>query len=172
MPATLVLGGARSGKTAYAQSAALDAAAGVRPIMIATAEALDDEMRARIDRHVADRGDAWTTVEAPLHLAEALSLLQASDVVVVDCLTLWLTNLMMAERDLGVAFADLEAAIVACPARLWLVSNEVGGGIAPDNALARRFRDEAGFLHQRLARVAASVVLVVAGLPLSLKSTS
>jgi adenosylcobinamide kinase/adenosylcobinamide-phosphate guanylyltransferase len=171
MPATLVLGGARSGKTSYAQDAGLAAAssAGVRPVMIVTAEAWDDEMKARIDRHIADRGDVWTTVEAPLHLAEALSVLQAGDVAVVDCLTLWLTNQMMAERDLAVAFDELEAAVAACPASLWLVSNEVGGGITPDNALARRFRDEAGFLHQRLAKVAASVILVTAGLPLKLK---
>ena len=149
MATTLVLGGARSGKTAYAQAAALDAIrGGVRPVMIATAEALDNEMRARIDRHVADRGDAWTTVEAPLELAEAIGALGAGDVAVVDCLTLWLTNLLMADRALEPAFAALEAMIAACPAQLWLVSNEVGGGITPDNALARRFRDEAGFLHQ------------------------
>jgi adenosylcobinamide kinase/adenosylcobinamide-phosphate guanylyltransferase len=170
MATTLVLGGARSGKTAYAQAAALDAArGGERPIMIATAQAFDNEMQARIDRHVADRGDAWTTVEAPLALAEAIGALGAGDTAVVDCLTLWLNNLMMAERELEPAFAALEAAVIACPAQLWMVSNEVGGGITPDNALARRFRDEAGFLHQRLARVADRVVLVTAGLPLSLK---
>ena len=91
------------------------------------------------------------------------------DVAVVDCLSLWLNNLMMAERDLEQAFAGLEAAVIACRAQLWLVSNEVGGGITPDNPLARRFRDEAGFLHQRLARIADTVVLVTAGLPLMLK---
>lgn len=170
MAATLVLGGARSGKTAYAQAAGLAAAkGGPPPIMIATAEAFDDEMRVRIDRHVADRGAAWTTIEAPLGLAETIAGLKAGEVAVVDCLTLWLNNLMMADQPLEPAFAALEAAVIACPAQLWLVSNEVGGGITPDNALARRFRDEAGFLHQRLARVADHVVLVTAGLPLSFK---
>jgi adenosylcobinamide kinase/adenosylcobinamide-phosphate guanylyltransferase len=170
MTAVLVLGGARSGKTSYALSEALKAAgANWVPIMIATAQALDDEMTARIARHRDDRGEAWRTVEAPLDLAVALAALTADEVAVVDCLTLWLSNLMMAERDIAAEAQGLEDAVRACPAKLWLVSNEVGGGITPDNALARRFRDEAGLLHQRLARVCEAVVLVTAGLPLSLK---
>lgn len=167
MATTLVLGGARSGKTGHAQSRA-EALPGSLT-MIVTAQAFDDEMTARIERHKADRGGRWTTVEAPLYLAAALRALSASDVAVVDCLTLWLSNLMAAERDVEAARAELVEAVAACPAALWLVSNEVGWGIVPDNALARRFRDEAGFLHQALARVADEAVLVVAGLPLVLK---
>jgi adenosylcobinamide kinase/adenosylcobinamide-phosphate guanylyltransferase len=170
MTAVLVLGGARSGKTSYALGEALKAAGeSWVPVMIATAEALDDEMAVRIARHREERGQTWRTVESPLDLAGALAALTADEVAVVDCLTLWLSNLMMAERDITAEAQGLEDAVRACPAKLWLVSNEVGGGVAPDNALARRFRDEAGFLHQRLAGVCESVVLVTAGLPLRLK---
>ena len=173
MTTTLVLGGARSGKTAHAQSRAETAAsAGARaPIMIVTAQAFDDEMTARIDRHREDRGEGWTTVEAPLDLVTAIGVLSASDVAVVDCLTLWLSNLMAADRDIEAARNALVEAVRVCPADLWLVSNEVGWGIVPDNARARRFRDEAGFLHQALAQATDAVVLVVAGLPLRLKPT-
>ena len=171
MATTLVLGGARSGKTAYAQAKAVAQGAG-RPRMIVTAEAFDDEMTRRIDRHRADRGEAWTTVEAPLDLVSAIRDLTSSDVAVVDCLTLWLSNLMAADRDIEAARDALIEVVASCPADLWLVSNEVGWGIVPDNALARRFRDEAGFLHQALAGVTDEVVLIVAGLPLSLKSST
>lgn len=174
MPTTLVLGGARSGKTAHAQNRAESIAAPMhrRLVMIATAQAFDAEMSDRIARHQADRDDRWTTVEAPLELTAALAALTPDDVCVVDCLTLWLSNQMLAQADSG---ADIEAAIdalvgavVACPAELLLVSNEVGWGIVPDNALARAFRDHAGRLHQRLAKVAEETVLIVAGLPLRL----
>jgi adenosylcobinamide kinase/adenosylcobinamide-phosphate guanylyltransferase len=167
MPSTLVLGGARSGKSAWALGEARGA--GGRLVMIATAQALDAEMAERIARHRAERGPGWTTVEAPLELAAAVTDLQPGDTAVIDCLTLWLSNLMAAEIPLAPAFGALEAAVRACPARLFLVSNEVGQGIVPDNALARRFRDEAGRLHQRLAAASDAVVLVVAGLPLRLK---
>ncbi len=167
MTFTLVLGGARSGKTAFAQAQAESAVA--RPTLIATGQAFDDEMRARIDRHRAERGDRWATLEAPLDLTGALSALTADDAVVVDCLTLWLSNLLHARVDPEAATRDLILALAACPARVWLVSNEVGQGIVPDNALARRFRDEAGWMHQRLAAVADEVFLIVAGLPLRLK---
>ena len=169
MATRLVLGGARSGKTGLAQARA-EALAG--PLtMIVTAQAFDDEMTARIERHKADRDGRWTTVEAPLDLVEAIRTLAPGDVAVVDCLTLWLSNLMAAGRDIEAARGALVAAVEACPADLWLVSNEVGWGIVPDNALARRFRDEAGFLHQALARIADEAVLVVAGLPLMLKTS-
>jgi adenosylcobinamide kinase/adenosylcobinamide-phosphate guanylyltransferase len=169
MATRLVLGGARSGKTGLAQARA-EALAG--PLtMIVTAQAFDDEMTARIERHKADRDGRWTTVEAPLDLVEAIRTLAPGDVAVVDCLTLWLSNLMAAGRDIEAARGALVAAVEACPADLWLLSNEVGWGIVPDNALARRFRDEAGFLHQALARVADEAVLVVAGLPLMLKTS-
>ncbi len=167
MTFTLVLGGARSGKSAYAQAQA--EAAGARPIMIATGQAFDDEMRVRIARHQQDRGGHWRTLEAPLDLAASLASLSADDVAVVDCLTLWLSNQMHAQAEIGAATDDLLAALSACPARVWLVSNEVGQGIVPDNALARRFRDEAGRLHQVVARTADEAVMIVAGLPLRLK---
>ena len=171
MPLTLVLGGARSGKSAFAQGAAeaLAAETGGRLVMVATAQAFDSEMAERIARHQKDRGPAWTTLEAPLDIASALEALGANDVVVVDCLTLWLSNLMLDERDLATAAAGLVEAAGRFPGALWLVSNEVGFGIVPDNALARRFRDEAGRLHQALAQAADAVTLVVAGLTLRLK---
>jgi adenosylcobinamide kinase/adenosylcobinamide-phosphate guanylyltransferase len=165
MPATLVLGGARSGKSRHAGEAALACAQarGVTPTFIATATAGDAEMAARIARHIADRGAGWRTIEAPLALAEALDALGDGDVAVVDCLTLWLANSMAEESGHEKRTERLVAATAACAARLWLVSNEVGWGIVPDNALARRFRDEAGVLHQRIAAAAEATVLVVAG---------
>jgi len=171
MTFTLVLGGARSGKTGYALCEAQSRAAPTagRLVIVATAEALDDEMAARIARHRAERGAAWTTVEAPLALAAAVDALEPGDLAVVDCLTLWLSNLMAAEADIGAAVAGLAAALTLTKAQVIAVSNEVGQGIVPDNALARRFRDEAGWMHQALAREADKVVLVTAGLPLALK---
>ncbi|TCS17464.1 bifunctional adenosylcobinamide kinase/adenosylcobinamide-phosphate guanylyltransferase [Caulobacter sp. BK020] len=171
MPSTLVLGGARSGKSAFAQGAAeaLAAESGGRLVMVATAQAFDSEMTERIARHRLDRGAAWTTLEAPLDIASALEALGANDIVVVDCLTLWLSNLMLDERDAAAAVGELVEAAGRFPGTLWLVSNEVGFGIVPDNALARRFRDEAGRLHQALAHAADAVTLVVAGLSLRLK---
>jgi adenosylcobinamide kinase/adenosylcobinamide-phosphate guanylyltransferase len=166
---TLVLGGARSGKSSFAQGQAQAAGQSGRLVMIATGQALDEEMRQRIALHRAERGDAWTTVEAPLDLAAALQGLGPADVAVVDCLTLWLTNLMLADMELQAAAEALVAAVQAVPCPLWLVSNEVGLGIVPENAMARRFRDAAGRLHQQLAAVADHVVLVVAGLPVTVK---
>ncbi len=169
MTATLVLGGARSGKSAFAQKAAETAGGAGRPTLIATGQAFDDEMAERIARHRADRGESWITVEAPLALPAAISALPADAVAVVDCLTLWLSNLLMAERDVEAAATDLVKAVAACPARLWLVSNEVGLGLVPETPLGRRFRDEAGRLHQRLAATVDEVYFVAAGLPLRLK---
>jgi adenosylcobinamide kinase/adenosylcobinamide-phosphate guanylyltransferase len=168
---TLVLGGARSGKSAFAQASAEAEAArtGGRLVMIATAQAFDAEMVERIARHRLERGPAWTTLEAPIDLSATLATLDANDVVVVDCLTLWLSNLMLDGRDLPAAAAELAAAVRRFEGALWLVSNEVGFGIVPDNALARRFRDEAGRLHQALAQAADGVTLVMAGLTLRLK---
>lgn len=173
MTVTLVLGGARSGKTAFALQQAQNAGgardSGDALIMIATAQAFDDEMRERIARHQDERDGRWRTVEAPMDLAAAIGGLGAGDVAVVDCLTLWLTNVMLAERDVEAAVRELEEAVAVCPAKLWLVSNEVGWGLVPETALGRRFRDEAGRLHQRLAQAADAAVLIVAGLPLTLK---
>lgn len=174
MTATLVLGGARSGKSGFAQKAAETQAAetavgGGRPILIATGQAFDDEMAERIARHQADRGESWSTVEAPLELAAAITALPADAIAVVDCLTLWLSNQMLTERDVEAACAELVEAVAACPARLWLVSNEVGLGIVPETPLGRRFRDEAGRLNQRLAATVDEVYFVAAGLPLRMK---
>ena len=171
MAITLVLGGARSGKSAYAQRQAEQAAAatGRPPLMIATAEAFDEEMRDRIDRHRTERGDGWRTLEAPLELAAAVRDLRADDIAVVDCLTLWLSNQMLADRDLSAAVDELALAFSVCPAALWVVSNEVGWSLVPDNALGRRFRDEAGRLNQRIASIADSACLIVAGMKLDLQ---
>ena len=169
MTATLVLGGARSGKSAFAQKAAETAAGAGRPVLIATGQAFDDEMADRIARHRADRGESWITVEAPLELPAAIGALAADAVAVVDCLTLWLSNLMLDEREVEASATELVDAVVACPARLWLVSNEVGLGLVPETPLGRRFRDEAGRLHQRLAEAVDEVYFVAAGLPLRLK---
>jgi adenosylcobinamide kinase/adenosylcobinamide-phosphate guanylyltransferase len=168
MSVTLVLGGARSGKTAYALGEAL-ARPAARRVMIATAEPLDDEMAARIARHQAERRPEWETVEAPRRLADAVRALGAGEVAVIDCLTLWISNLMMDGADIGAAVSELVAALSASPAELVVISNEVGQGIVPDNALARRFRDEAGWAHQALARAADRVVFVTSGLPQVLK---
>ena len=171
MPLTLVLGGARSGKSAHAQGAAEAAAraAGVTPVMVATGQAFDAEMAERIARHQADRADRWRTIEAPLALADVVDGLAQHEVVVVDCLTLWLSNLMLGNRDVAAARDALLAALARTSARLWLVSNEVGFGIVPETPLGRRFRDEAGHLHQAIAAQADEVMLIVAGLPLRLK---
>jgi len=172
MTSTLVLGGARSGKSAFAQKAAETAASGAvgtRPTLIATGQAFDDEMAERIARHRAERGESWVTVEAPLDLSKAIVALPADAVAVVDCLTLWLSNLMLDDRDVEAAATELVEAVAASSARLWLVSNEVGLGLVPETPLGRRFRDEAGRLHQRLAARVDEVYFVAAGLPLRMK---
>ena len=169
MTITLVLGGARSGKSAFAQKAVENAAGPGRPTLIATGQAFDDEMAERIARHQADRGESWVTVEAPLELGAAIAALPRDAVAVVDCLTLWLSNLMLDERDVEAAASELVEVVAGCPARLWLVSNEVGLGLVPETPLGRRFRDEAGRLHQCLAQVADEVFFVAAGLPLRMK---
>jgi adenosylcobinamide kinase/adenosylcobinamide-phosphate guanylyltransferase len=164
----LVLGGARSGKSRHAQ-ALCEARAGDR-VFIATAQAFDDEMHDRIARHRADRDARWRTVEAPLALAEAIRDADGYGVVMlVDCLTLWASNLLLSEHDINAAANELVATISVVRGAVVFVSNEVGYGIVPDNALARRFRDVAGILNQRVAAVVERVDLVAAGLPLRLK---
>ena len=168
----LVLGGARSGKSRHAQAlaeAGAEARAGVL-VFIATAQAFDGEMHDRIARHRADRDARWRTIEAPLALAEAIRDADGEGVVtLVDCLTLWASNLLLGDHDIDAAVDDLVAAIAAIRGTIVIVSNEVGYGIVPDNALARRFRDVAGILNQRVAAVVDRVDLVAAGLPLRLK---
>lgn len=166
---TLVLGGARSGKSTYAE-ALLDSHTG-RRTYFATAEIRDDEMAARIQLHRARRDADWGLVEEPLALADRLvAETEKGAAVLVDCLTLWLSNVMLAERDVEQDCAALDAALGQCGGPVILVANEVGLGIVPDNKLARDFRDHAGRLNQRMAARADHVVFIAAGLPLLLKA--
>ncbi|HEY6992294.1 MAG TPA: bifunctional adenosylcobinamide kinase/adenosylcobinamide-phosphate guanylyltransferase [Xanthobacteraceae bacterium] len=164
---TLVLGGARSGKSRYAEG--LITARAPPWIYVATAQAGDDEMAQRIAAHRARRNAGWQTIEAPHDLAGALDTAAAHTPLLVDCMTLWLSSRMLAEADLDAEIARLEEALARRTGTAVLVSNEVGYGIVPDNALARRFRDAQGRLNQRMAARADRVVLVVAGLPLVVK---
>ncbi len=163
---TLILGGARSGKSRYAEALVMAHAPPWR--YLATAEPGDAEMRARIAEHRARRGPEWHTIEAPHNLPTALSDAPGA-AALVDCLTLWLSNLMLADADIEAETGALEAALRRRMALTVLVANEVGLGIVPKNALARRFRDAAGMLNQRIAARADRVVFVAAGLPLVLK---
>lgn len=164
---TLVLGGARSGKSSHAE--ALIAAHPAPWTYLATAQAFDDEMEERIAHHRARRDGRWRTVDAPLDLAETLAVMPDGAPVLVDCLTLWLSNVMLADLDVDVQTRRL-ASVLAAPRGPWVVvANEVGLGIVPENALARRFRDEAGRLSQMVAAGADSVVFLVAGMPLVVK---
>lgn len=164
----LVLGGARSGKSRFAESA-ITALPGPW-VYLATGRAFDDEMRARIDQHRRTRGQAgWRTVEEPLNVAAVLEQYSATPVL-LDCLTLWLTNLLLDACDVEGPTQALLASLNARTAPTVLVGNEVGLGIVPQSPLGRRFRDEAGLLHQRLAACVGKVVFVAAGLPLVLKN--
>jgi adenosylcobinamide kinase/adenosylcobinamide-phosphate guanylyltransferase len=165
----LILGGARSGKTGFAERLAMRA--GETPLYLATAQALDAEMRDRVRLHQQQRHRRFATLEEPIELPTALrAAARSHDVILVDCLTLWITNLVAANRDVARAVEELAAALPAIEtSRVILVSNEVGLGIVPDNPLARLFRDLAGAAHQRLAEICTDVHLVVAGLPMTLK---
>lgn len=146
-------------------------ASGLSPVYIATAQAFDDEMKAKIEAHKTQRGAGWRTVEAPIDVASALAGCTADEMVLLDCATLWLTNLLLADQDTTYHFETLITSLVACPCPVVVVSNEVGQGIVPENKLARRFRTQQGQLNQRLAADADIAVLVTAGLPLALKGT-
>lgn len=163
----LITGGARSGKSQLAERMAL--ALGSPAIYVATAEAGDPEMAARIAAHRSRRGAEWTTLAAPLDLAGALSASDTGPPRLVDCITLWLSNLMLAGRDTGAEVAALAALLPRLAAPVVLVTNEVGSGIVPDNALARRFRDEAGLANQRLADACDELWFCVSGHPLKVK---
>jgi len=164
----LILGGARSGKSAYAQS--LAESYGSERLYLATAAAWDEEMAARIARHQADRGQGWTTLEEPLEIAAALlTHAQPSRGVVVDCLTLWLSNLMLAGRDPGPAVTSLADAIGKLAGPVILVSNEVGMGLVPDSKLGREFRDWQGRANREIGAACDAVIFVAAGFPLQLK---
>lgn len=164
---TLVLGGAASGKSLFAEN--LASATERDRIYIATAQAFDDEMRIKIARHVAQRGSSWQTIEAPLNVADVLGARAVDEVVLLDCATLWLTNVILAEDDVEAKTDALISALQACPAQIIVVSNEVGHGIVPDNALSRQFRAAQGHLNQRIAAICDVAVLVTAGLPQTLK---
>ena len=163
----LVTGGARSGKSALAESMALRL--GERPVYIATAEPRDDEMAARIAAHRARRGVDWTTCAAPLALVEALDQTDGGAPRLVDCLTMWLSNLLHSGRDWQAEAEAFTGALARQRSPLVIVTNEVGAGIVPENALARSFRDAAGQLNQTVAGIVDEVYLTVAGLPLRLK---
>lgn len=167
----LVLGGARSGKSRYAQTLA-EAFAGDL-VYVATGQAFDTEMAERIAEHRADRGARWSTVEAPLELPATVSA-ESRDgrLLLIDCLTLWTSNLMHAGRDVAAESARLVAALNGAAGPVILVANEVGLGIVPDNALARAFCDAAGRLNQSIAATADAVTFVAAGLPVSLKHSA
>ncbi|WP_373085230.1 bifunctional adenosylcobinamide kinase/adenosylcobinamide-phosphate guanylyltransferase [Sneathiella sp.] len=167
-PVTLILGGARSGKSKFAEELAVGS--GRSRVYLATSEAFDGEMTARISRHQEERGIGWTTVEEPLNLTAALEKHSTKhNIILVDCLTLWLSNVMGREMPVVGAIERLVLALPDLPGPVLFVSNEVGQGIVPDNALARAFRDHAGRLHQRLAAAAETVYFVTAGIPQILK---
>lgn len=165
---TLVLGGARSGKSTFAEKLVLES--GFSPCYIATAQAWDDEMRERVAMHKERRSDQWTNIEAPDDLENALLGADGQGrIILVDCLTLWLTNLMMAEADIAGRSQWLRSVLQGMKAPVVLVSNEVGLGIVPENDMARAFRDHAGRLHQEIAAISDEVYFIAAGLPLKMK---
>lgn len=165
---TLILGGVSSGKSVHAEQIAQGS--GVSRLYVATAQPHDDEMAAKIRVHQSRRGAGWTTAEAPLDLGPALTSPDA-DVVLLDCVSMWLSNHLLAENDIDDATRQLTAALQACPVPIIAVSNEVGLGGVAANSLARRFATEQGRLNQRLAAMAHNVHLVTAGIALPLKGS-
>lgn len=174
-PNTLITGGCRSGKSSYALKLG-EAAGGQHNLFIATCVAHDDEMRARVVRHQQARGPRWQTLEVPLELTEIIARHQSkASVMVVDCLTLWLTNLMMAgsgDKTIIQKIESLSLAVNQSTSPIILVSNEVGAGIVPENSMARRFRDLAGWANQHLAAACPCVIWMVAGIPVTIKPQS
>lgn len=164
---TIVIGGASSGKSDYAESLILSD--GRKKIYLATAQAHDAEMTTKILKHQYSRGEGWNTVEAPLDLTPALGNATNADVVLLDCATLWLTNHILANTNLETAQNTLLNSLAQCQASVVVVTNEVGAGIVPDNALSRQFRLAQGQLNRALAAQADRVITVIAGLPLVLK---
>lgn len=173
MPSTLVLGGARSGKSRHAERLAdtwLKSNANGSRVYIATAQVFDDEMGERVVLHQQQRGDNWLTVEEPFDLYQTLQTYAQTDTfVLIDCITLWLTNLMLNDKDYEADVEHLCALLPKLPGTVALVSNEVGLGIVPENKLARQFRDAAGIANQKLAEACDDVVFVAAGLSLKMK---
>jgi adenosylcobinamide kinase/adenosylcobinamide-phosphate guanylyltransferase len=168
MAITLVGGGARSGKSRHAL--ALARKRGSRLVFLATAEAFDEEMAARVAKHRAERGAEFSTVEEPLEIAAAIRRTTDADAIVVDCLTLWLSNIMLTfGRDVDAEIEKFIVAAQSCPAAVIAVTNEVGCGIVPDNTLGRDFRDRSGVLNQRVAAAAEDVYWMIFGQPLRVK---
>lgn len=166
----LALGGARSGKTAYAEAEALALAqAGKKAVYVATGQAFDDEMRARIDRHRELRSDRFATMEEPLDLVQVLTSAAADEVLLIDSIGVWITNHMMAEHDLEEVIDKTIKALIASKASVVLVSDEIGMGIVPEGAMSRAFRDHIGMMNQRVAETADKVAFLVAGLPMMIK---
>ena len=167
----LVLGGARSGKTAYAEERVLAFATnGKTPIYIATAQAFDDEMSARIERHQDLRSDRFETAEEPLDLIKMLNHYDDSHVLLVDSIGVWITNHMMTEHDFDAIIDATVSALINTKASVVLVSDEVGMGIVPEGAMSRSFRDHIGMMNQRVGQIADTVAFLVAGLPMMIKS--
>ena len=168
---TFVLGGARSGKSTHAERLAADYCArnGQSAIYLATGQARDGEMADRIAQHRARRSAVWQTIEAPIDIVTTLTNAPKGTTILVDCLTLWLSNLMETDRDLPHEFKRLTDCLQSVAGSVILVANEVGLGIVPDNQLARRFRDHAGLLNQTVAACADQVLFITAGLPMRLK---
>jgi len=170
---TLILGGCRSGKSSHALALA-NQVPGDRKIFMATSVPTDGEMTERVEKHIQERGDSWQTAEIPVDIPEKIELLAPDvDVILVDCLTLWVSNLMFNDFNSQKIFEKTELLTqvlkkTACP--VIMVSNEVGSGIVPENALARKFRDMAGFVNQKVAAASDRVTLVVAGIPMGIKS--
>jgi adenosylcobinamide kinase / adenosylcobinamide-phosphate guanylyltransferase len=168
---TFILGGARSGKSTFALQEA--SAAEGRKAFVATAQALDDEMRLRIDNHRKERDRAWTTLEEPIFISRLISNVKHSyDVVLIDCLTLWVSNLMHAGFDIGKTVDEFTNAISQnSSALLYIVSNEVGMGLVPESALARVYRDNLGYANRKVAEAATDVYFLAAGIPLRIKGS-
>jgi adenosylcobinamide kinase/adenosylcobinamide-phosphate guanylyltransferase len=167
---TFITGGARSGKSSFA----LEQASGIagKKAYIATAEALDEEMRKRIEDHRKQRGKEWDTFEEPLMIAEVIKKIgDRYDTLVLDCLTLWLSNIMHANLSIEAEIERLISSLLSHQTSVFIVSNEVGMGIVPENEMARKFRDMTGMLNQKVAGVADEVYIVIAGIPLRIKGT-
>ena len=166
---SFVLGGASSGKSAFAENLVMHS--GAPRVYIATSQAFDDEMTAKIDAHIQARGPDWHTIEAPIDAPAALAQVETGQVVLFDCATMWLSNQMLSQADIATETQSLVAALRSCKGRVVVVSNEVGMGVVPDNTLARQFRDAQGKLNQHLASIADLAIFVVAGQPLVLKGS-
>ncbi len=164
-----ILGGARSGKSTFAIKEVSEISGG--RVYIATAEVLDEEMRERIENHKRLRGDGWITYEEPLRIGDLVEDIKGKySVILIDCLTLWLSNLMKAGLNIEVEIESFISSILTPHSSLmYIVSNEVGMGIVPENEMARRFRDMAGVLNQKMAEVSDKVYMVVAGIPIKIK---